>query len=270
MSFWVCCNSCYLPASDDRKLAVTTCGHIICSVCFRKGKQGICLICSAKCKMSLLSDKSSPEVKALFFDINVVAAGHLKEISKVLVFQARHKKRLLNYYQQKNEKQKEVLVKMEQEMQHMTKQLFEQNTYITKIEKSLQHQRVSVSEMSHSSYTPHGNMSALQIPYCSPASLSRHSSMSSIAENTALDDGSLFKKVSLNTSRSPKTVSRLSLISAPQDGHMGTIPHRMSSSKISAQDSIKKLSVKGCEVGAGTSYSLSSRWMSPIFKPPSF
>ncbi|XP_068596759.1 probable E3 SUMO-protein ligase RNF212 [Brachionichthys hirsutus] len=232
MSFWVCCNSCYLSASVDRKLAVTTCGHIICNVCFKKGKQGFCLICSAKCKVSPLSDKSSSEVKALFSDINVVAAGHLKEISKVLVFQARHRKRLLNYYQQKNEKQKEVLIKMEQQMQHMRKKLIEQSAYITKIEKSLQHQSAkvsSMSEMSHSYHTPQGHKSVLQIPYYSPTSLSRHSSMASVTENAAVDERSLFK--------TPNTVPRVSLICAPQDGQMGIVPHRMSGSKILVQDS---------------------------------
>ncbi|TNN75861.1 Transmembrane emp24 domain-containing protein 11 [Liparis tanakae] len=39
MSYWICCNSCFLSPSADRKLAVTTCGHVICSVCYGKVKR---------------------------------------------------------------------------------------------------------------------------------------------------------------------------------------------------------------------------------------
>ncbi|KAJ0002875.1 hypothetical protein NQD34_008024 [Periophthalmus magnuspinnatus] len=124
MSFWICCNSCFHSPGSDRKLALTTCGHLICSVCFQKGAQGICQICSAKCQVSPLSDKSSSEVKALFSDINSVASKHLTEISKVIMFQARHQKRLLTYYQQKNEKLEQTLVKMKQEMQQMMKYVY--------------------------------------------------------------------------------------------------------------------------------------------------
>ncbi|KAJ8382477.1 hypothetical protein SKAU_G00032550 [Synaphobranchus kaupii] len=63
MPNWICCNSCFHPPAADRRLAVTTCGHIICQNCFQKGKQGECLICKAQCQVSPLTDKSGPEVK---------------------------------------------------------------------------------------------------------------------------------------------------------------------------------------------------------------
>uniref|UniRef100_A0A3Q2P215 GOLD domain-containing protein n=1 Tax=Fundulus heteroclitus TaxID=8078 RepID=A0A3Q2P215_FUNHE len=34
MSHWVCCNSCFLSQSPERKLAVTSCGHVVCSSAF--------------------------------------------------------------------------------------------------------------------------------------------------------------------------------------------------------------------------------------------
>ncbi|XP_068450070.1 probable E3 SUMO-protein ligase RNF212 isoform X2 [Clinocottus analis] len=215
MSYWVCCNSCFLSPSADRKLAVTTCGHVICSVCYQKGKPGKCLICSSKCQVSALSDKSSSDVKALFSDINSVATKNIAEISKVIMFQARHQKRLLTYYQQRNENLEEVLVKMKQEMQQMAKKLNEQSAYISQLENSLQHQSAkgsSVPQMSHSSYSQHGQKSVLQIPYQTPVTLSRHSSTTNITENMDMDERSLFRK--------PNTVPRLSLISPPQDGRM--------------------------------------------------
>ncbi|KAF6715263.1 putative E3 SUMO-protein ligase RNF212 [Oryzias melastigma] len=101
MSFWVYCNSCFLSAGADRQLAVTTCGHVICSVCYQKGKQGNCAICSSQCQISPLSDKSSSEVKALFSDINAVTTKHLTEISKVISFQSRHQRKLLTHYKKR-------------------------------------------------------------------------------------------------------------------------------------------------------------------------
>ncbi|PWA18703.1 hypothetical protein CCH79_00005513, partial [Gambusia affinis] len=145
MSYWVCCNSCFLCPSPERKLAVTSCGHVICSACYHKGSHGRCLICSSQCQVSPLSDKSSSDVKALFSDIGVVATRHLAEISKVVAFQARHQKRLLNYYKQKNHKLEDMLVSIKQEMQQMGKKLNDQRAYIAKLENSLQHHSASDS-----------------------------------------------------------------------------------------------------------------------------
>uniref|UniRef100_A0A8C7ZAQ7 Ring finger protein 212 n=1 Tax=Oryzias sinensis TaxID=183150 RepID=A0A8C7ZAQ7_9TELE len=158
MSFWVYCNSCFLSAAADRQLAVTTCGHVICSVCYQKGKQKNCLICSSQCQISPLSDKSSSEVKTLFSDINVVTTKHLTEISKVISFQSRHQRKLLTHYKKRNEKLEETFVKMKQEMQNMARKLNEQSVYIAKMEKSLQHQSAMappVSQMSRASYSAH-------------------------------------------------------------------------------------------------------------------
>ncbi|CAK6971695.1 LOW QUALITY PROTEIN: probable E3 SUMO-protein ligase RNF212 [Scomber scombrus] len=266
MSYWICCNSCFLPPSADCRLAVTSCGHVICSVCYQKGKQGNCLICEAKCQVSPLSDKSSSEVKALFSDISLVANKHFTEINKVIMFQARHQKRLLSHYQKRNEKLEDVIVKMKQEMQQMTKKLNEQSAYITKLENSLQHQSAkasSVSQMSHSSHTPQGHKTVLQIPYNSPISLSRHSSTTNVAENMEVDERSLFRKTN--------TVPRLSLISPPQDGRMGTIPHRSSNQNTPANNSARSATVsrfQGMPMTPEMSYGQSSGWKSPIFKPP--
>ncbi|XP_068563018.1 probable E3 SUMO-protein ligase RNF212 isoform X2 [Cebidichthys violaceus] len=239
MSSWVCCNSCFLSPSADRQLAVTTCGHVICSVCYQKGKPGKCLICSAKCQVSSLSDKSSAEVKALFSDINSVATKHMTEISKVITFQARHQKRLLTYYQQRNENLEEILVKMKQDMQQMAKKLHEQSAYISTLENSLQHQSAKVSlapQVSRSSYTPHGQKSVLQIQYNSPMSLSRHPSATNINDNMDVDERSLFRK--------PNNVPRLSLISPPQDGRMGTVPHRSANHSMLLNRSARSATVR--------------------------
>ncbi|XP_040904273.1 probable E3 SUMO-protein ligase RNF212 [Toxotes jaculatrix] len=267
MSYWICCNLCFLPPGADRKLAVTTCGHIICCVCYQKGKQDRCLICNSKCQVSPLSDKSSSEVKALFSDISVVATKHFTEVSKVIMFQARHQKRLLTHYQQRNEKLEAVLVKMQQEMQQMTKKLNEQSACISKLENCLRHQSVrasSVPQMSHNPHTPHGHKPVLQIPYNSPMALSRHSSATNITENMEVDERKHFRK--------PNTVPRLSLLSPPQDGRMGIIPHRSSSRNTLTNHSARSATVsrfQGATMTPDISYSQSPGWKSPIFKPPS-
>ncbi|XP_041653899.1 probable E3 SUMO-protein ligase RNF212 isoform X2 [Cheilinus undulatus] len=265
MSYWICCNSCFLPPSAERKLAVTTCGHIICSVCFQKASQGKCLICNAKCQISPLSDKSSSEVKALFSDISAVATKHLGEIGKVMTFQTRHQKRLLTHYKQRNEKLEGVYVKMKQEMQQMAKKLNEQSAYIAKLENSLQHHRAKVSsvpQMSHSAQTPQRHKPVLQIPYNSPMSLSRHSSVVNVTENMEVD----------NVFRKPNTAPRLSLISPPKDGRIGTVSHRSSDQITLANHSVFSATASrlhGAPATPDVSYSQGSGWTSSIFKPPS-
>ncbi|XP_069576154.1 probable E3 SUMO-protein ligase RNF212 [Brachyistius frenatus] len=269
MSHWVCCNSCFLSPSAERKLAVTTCGHIVCSVCYQKGQQGKCLICSASCQISALSDKSGSDVKALFSDINVVANKHFAEISKVVMFQARHQKRLLTYYQQRNEKLEEAYVKVKQEVQQMIKQLNEQSVYITKLENSLQSAKAS-SQVNHGSHAPRGHKPVLQIPYKSPVSLLRRSSASNrqrecwSGESMEVDEGILFRK--------PNSAHRGSFINPAQDGRMATVPHRLSNQNTSANHLARSAPVsrfQGAPLTPDITYGRTSGWKSPLFKPPS-
>ncbi|XP_030001977.1 putative E3 SUMO-protein ligase RNF212 [Sphaeramia orbicularis] len=274
MSYWICCSSCFHSADAERKLALTTCGHIICSLCYQKGIQGQCLICNTKCQVSLLSDKSSSEVKALFCDITSVATKHFTEISKVIMFQARHQKRLLSYYQQRNEKLEQTLVKMKQEMQQMMMKLNEQSTYITKLENSLQHQSAKTSslhQMNHCTPPPHGHKPVLQIAYNSPMSHSRHPSSANVTKDLEVDERSLFKKVSSVPVFQP-SVPRLLLTSPPQDGRMGTVPHRRTNQNLLASHSACSATVSRFQATPATpdlSFGHSSGWKSPIFKPPS-
>lgn len=263
MSYWICCNSCFHSPSTDRKLAVTSCGHLICNVCYQKGTQGICLICSAKCQLSPLSDKSSSEVKMLFSDINTLASKHFTEISKVLMFQARHQKKLQSYYQQKNEKLEQTVVKMKQEMQQMIKKLNEQSAYIKKLENSLQHQsaKTSVAQKNHSSHTPRGHQSVLQIPFNSPLSVSRQSSSANLVESMEMDEANLFRK--------PSNPLRLTLPSPALEGRMGTVPHRMTSQNILPSHSVSSATISRLAPSPEMSFSPSMGWRSPIFKPPS-
>ncbi|XP_077387443.1 putative E3 SUMO-protein ligase RNF212 [Festucalex cinctus] len=261
MSHWVCCNACFLPPSSERRMALTSCAHIICSVCYHKGKQGKCLICNDKCQVSPLTDQSRPEMKALFSNINSVANKHLSEIIKVQMFQANHAKSLLEHYQKRNEKMEEGWLKMKQEMQQMATKLNEQSAYIAKLEYSLQRLKSSsMSQMSHSSQSLHGQQ-ALQIPFHSPVPLSRHSSSSNIVINMDVDER-------LNIFQKPSSVHRLSPMSPSHDGRMRKTPHRKSSQV--ANHSIYSATVRRCPRTPTTPsvpFGQTSTWNSPIFQP---
>nr|XP_061793316.1 probable E3 SUMO-protein ligase RNF212 [Nerophis lumbriciformis] len=154
MTNWVCCNVCFHPPSAQIRLAITSCGHVFCSKCAYRGKQGKCLVCNEKCQISALSDKTPPDVKTLFFDIDHTTNEHLLEIVKVLRFQARHSKRLLTHYRERNEKLEEGWLKMKQENQQMANQLKEQHAYISELKHSLQ--SLKASSMGHGSQGAHG------------------------------------------------------------------------------------------------------------------
>ncbi|XP_027010351.1 probable E3 SUMO-protein ligase RNF212 isoform X1 [Tachysurus fulvidraco] len=286
MSQWICCNSCFKSPGPDIHLALTNCGHIVCNICFQKGKEGECLICKAKCQLSLLSDKSSSEVRALFSDISSTAIKYFSEISKVLQFQARHQKRLLAYYQQKSEKMKEALIKMQQEMKQMSKKMTEQKAYISKLELALQQQgsRVglqSVRDLHASScfksgYSTSPTSSApivRKIPYSSPVCLSRQASSTSLAENMDIDSRAFSSKPSMSGS-----VSRLCLISPPQDGRIGTIPHRTASQSTMGSHAIQSANVSRVLSGSLKEPMLTSSnnmlycrekpWETPAFRMP--
>ncbi|XP_014831899.1 PREDICTED: probable E3 SUMO-protein ligase RNF212 isoform X3 [Poecilia mexicana] len=260
MSYWVCCNCCFLSPSPERKLAVTSCGHVICSVCYQKGSHGRCLICSSQCQVSPLSDKSSSDVKALFSDIGVVATRHLTEISKVVAFQARHQKRLLSYYKQKNHKLEDMLATIKQEMQQMGKKLNDQRAYIAKLENSLQHHSLKApSQTSSSPHTPHGNV--LQIPYESPVFVPRHASASSISQSLELDDRSLFRK--------PISAPRLSVMAALPEGRSGPATHRSYSQNPLTSHSTHSATVSRFSPSTPESYGQSSAWKSPQLRASS-
>ncbi|XP_016103185.1 probable E3 SUMO-protein ligase RNF212 isoform X2 [Sinocyclocheilus grahami] len=191
MSHWICCNSCFVSPGPERQLAVTNCGHIICNVCFQRGKQGVCLICKAACQISPLSDK-------------------------VLQFQARHQKRLLAHYQQKIERMKEDGLKMQQEMQKMSTKISEQNAYISKLEMTVQNQSsrlVLQSNRDLQSASQRQASPVTKIPYSSPLSMSRSLSSASLADSIEIN--------SRGHSHKPELLSRICLRSSPKDCRIG-------------------------------------------------
>ncbi|XP_053735520.1 LOW QUALITY PROTEIN: probable E3 SUMO-protein ligase RNF212 [Synchiropus splendidus] len=263
MAHWICCNSCFVFPSNERRLAITSCGHVVCNACHQRSKPGECLICNTSCQISPLSNKSCAEVKALFTDVGLTAKKYVTEINKVLMFQARHHKRLLTHYKQKSEK-------LEQEMQQMTKKMNEQSSYISKLEYSLQHQSAKTSSMPPMNFSGRTPRNSVLQP------LSRHPSTHNIME--IVDGSSMFRKASPLIQ--PITSSRLSLISSPLLAQMGA-PHKASAaahphrplSQNSLANTTRSATVSSCHGTPVTpglcldSFGRMSGWESPIFNP---
>ncbi|XP_077091865.1 putative E3 SUMO-protein ligase RNF212 isoform X1 [Siphateles boraxobius] len=275
MSHWICCNSCFMSPGPERQLAVTNCGHIICNVCFQRGNQGVCLICKSKCQISPLSDKSSSEVQELFSDINAVEAKYFSDISKVLQFQARHQKRLLAHYQQKIERMKENELKMQQEMQKMSKKISEQNAYISKLEMTVQNQSSRLALQSNrelQSASQRQASSVTKVPYSSPLLMSRSLSSASLADSIEIDSRGLSHKTD--------ALSRICLRSSPQNCRIGSVPHRASSQSSMGSHSAPFSATVSREFSSGLrepamtpshniAYRRESSWETPVFKLPS-
>ncbi|XP_048827581.1 probable E3 SUMO-protein ligase RNF212 isoform X3 [Brienomyrus brachyistius] len=223
MPSWVCCNSCFLPPAADLKLAISTCGHTVCSTCFQKGKKGECLICKAQCQVTPLSHKSSSEVKALFSDISVVATNYFSEISKVLQFQTRHRKRLLAHYQKRIAKLEEHMCMIKKEMQEMNKKMAEQKAYIAKLENALKHQSAKAAAQLQQTSQPalKKTSTVLQLPYAPLTSQSRPAPSPCSAQPMEVDGQDSFRK--------PETAGQFSRLSLIGPASYGTIHCRSSS-----------------------------------------
>ncbi|XP_048032670.1 probable E3 SUMO-protein ligase RNF212 isoform X1 [Megalobrama amblycephala] len=274
MSHWICCNSCFMSPGPERHLAVTNCCHIICNVCFQRGNQGVCLICKAKCQISPLSDKSSSEVQELFTDISAVAVKYFSEISKVLQFQARHQKRLLAHYQQKTERMKENGLKMQQEMEKMSKKISEQNAYISKLEMTVQNQSSRLALQSNRDLQPGSQRQASSVTKVptSPLSMSRSLSSASLADSVEINSRGLSHK--------PDVLSRICLRSSQQNCHIGSVPHRASSQSTMGSHSATFSATVSRDFSSGllepamspshnVAYHRDSAWETPVFKLPS-
>ncbi|XP_039521491.1 probable E3 SUMO-protein ligase RNF212 isoform X6 [Pimephales promelas] len=274
MSHWICCNSCFMSPGNERQLAVTSCGHIICNVCFQRGNQGVCLICKANCQISALSDKSSSEVQDFFLDINAVAVKYFSDISKVLQFQATHQKRLLAHYQQKIERMKEDELKIQQEMQKMAKKISEQNAYISKLEMTVQNQSSRLAFQSNRdlpSASQRQASSVTKVPYSSPLLMSRSISSASLADSIKIDSRGLSHKTD--------ALSRICLRSSPQNCRIGSVHHRASSQSSMGSHSapfsatVREFSSGLREPAMSPSHNMAYRressWETPVFKLPS-
>ncbi|KAM4022416.1 LOW QUALITY PROTEIN: putative E3 SUMO-protein ligase RNF212 [Anomaloglossus baeobatrachus] len=99
MNELVRCNMCFQqPGRKDPRFSITSCGHVFCEQCLRKGNNENCSVCKAPCRTILLPNETDPDIKMLFMDVNVLCKKFLTEFTQVVEFQDSHRQRLLTHY----------------------------------------------------------------------------------------------------------------------------------------------------------------------------
>ncbi|XP_043825445.1 probable E3 SUMO-protein ligase RNF212 [Dromiciops gliroides] len=217
MAVRVFCNRCFQPPGrSSSEFSLTSCGHVFCHRCLqlgkagekREGKKDECLICSTPCRMILLSKQTDFNIQAFFMEIDGLCKKYSKETSQILEFQEKHRRRLLTFYREKISKLEESLKTLTQQIQQIQSKRPSQQTVQLSVSKPV---KTSIS-------TP----SPKPVGYSSYSFLPAYSLTSQIVESMDVD-------LSPSPVRKPETAAgpaRLSLISPPQDGRMGSISYR--------------------------------------------
>ncbi|XP_010223945.1 PREDICTED: probable E3 SUMO-protein ligase RNF212 [Tinamus guttatus] len=211
MAVPVFCNACFCePSQAAPRFSLTSCGHVMCELCLQKGKKDECLICRTPCRTLLLSKQTNPDIQSLFMGLDVLCNQYSKEITQISEFQEKHRRHLIAY-------QKQKILKLEESLKKATQQLHQ-------IQRMKPPQQITPQAFSSTSRNPLSFPSKKQNGYSSYSLHPSHASTSEIRESMEIDPVPL-------PIRKPETVTgptRLSLISPPQGGRMGSVSYRSS------------------------------------------
>uniref|UniRef100_K7E2A0 Probable E3 SUMO-protein ligase RNF212 n=1 Tax=Monodelphis domestica TaxID=13616 RepID=K7E2A0_MONDO len=209
MAVRVFCNRCFQPPGRfSSQFSLTSCGHVFCHLCLQRGKKEECLICSTPCRTILLSKQTDFNIQAFFMGIDGLCKKYSKETSQISEFQEKHRRRLLTFYREKISKLEESLKTLTQQIQQIQSKRPSQQTVQLPVSKTVK----------SSVLTP----SAKPVGYSSYSFLPAYSSASQIVESMDVDlSPSLMTKPEVAAGP-----ARLSLISPPQDGRMGSVSYR--------------------------------------------
>ncbi|XP_010016918.1 PREDICTED: probable E3 SUMO-protein ligase RNF212, partial [Nestor notabilis] len=263
MSVPIFCNVCFCePCKTAPQFSLTSCGHVICEICLQKGKKDECLICRTPCRTLVLSKQTSPDIQSLFMGIDTLCKKYSKEITQISEFQEKHRKHLLAYHRQKT-------VKLEESLQKVTQQIH----HLQRMKTPEQSTQLPYSSTSRNQFY---NPSRKQNGYSSCSLHPRHPSTSDILEPMEIDPiASPMRKP-----ETPTGPTRLSLITPPQDGRMGSISYRSSQSSgvMSSQNSGAgstrstpiRLPHSGCSLtpSSGSQSSRMGSWAISDFRTP--
>ncbi|XP_029805590.1 probable E3 SUMO-protein ligase RNF212 isoform X1 [Suricata suricatta] len=201
MASWVFCNCCFRPPHRTSCFSLTNCGHVYCDVCLGKGRKGECLICKVPCHTLLLSEHMDADIRALFLGIDGLCRKYSRETSQVSEFQEKHRKRLLAFYREK----------------------------ISKLEECLRRSGLQTEQLRSTRLSQQTTFSTMKTPVLTPSAkpggrtpLPHRSATSDRVEAMQVDPAP-------SPARKPEVSAgpaRISLISPPQDGHMGGVAHR--------------------------------------------
>ncbi|KAK2539084.1 Rnf212, partial [Columba guinea] len=255
MAFQVFCNVCLCePHKPTPRFSLTSCGHVICEICLQKGngswwpsplcqqkkfssirrtggdvvnllcivcKKDECLICRTPCRTLFLS-------------------------KQVAEFQEKHRKHLLAYHRQKT-------MKLEESLKEVTQQLHQMQCMKPP-------EQTPQLPFSSTSRNPHSIPSRKQNGYSSYSLHPSHPSTSEITTSIDITYGLVcvihlilkdtywshscfsalaIKGISEDQPDTPTGPTRLSLITPPRDGRMGSVSYRSSQSSgiMSSQNS---------------------------------
>ncbi|XP_077737760.1 putative E3 SUMO-protein ligase RNF212 isoform X2 [Canis aureus] len=200
MAGWVFCNRCFQPPPRASRFSLTNCGHVYCDVCLRKGGKDECLICKVPCRTLLLSKHTDVDIQALFMGIDGLCKKYSRETSQVSEFQEKHRRRLLAFYREK----------------------------IAKLEESLQKSVLRMEQLQSMRLSQEPVLGAMKTPVSTPSAkpaghllLRLESSASDRVESMQVDG-------TPSPTRKPEVAAgpaRISLISPPQHGRMGSVSH---------------------------------------------
>ncbi|XP_066089206.1 probable E3 SUMO-protein ligase RNF212 [Saccopteryx bilineata] len=207
MASWVFCNRCFQPPCRTSRFSLTSCGHVYCEHCLSKGKKDECLICKVSCHTVLLSRQTEASIQELFLGIDSLCKKYSRETSQISEFQEKHRKRLLAFYREK----------------------------ITRLEESLRKSALQVEQLQSMRSSQHATLGLMRSPVSTPSATPSgrlRLPLSSLAWELVAVLGSIHRvepmDVDLTPSpmRRPELVAgppRISLISPPQGGRMGSV-----------------------------------------------
>uniref|UniRef100_A0A667GQ40 Ring finger protein 212 n=1 Tax=Lynx canadensis TaxID=61383 RepID=A0A667GQ40_LYNCA len=164
-------------------------------------RKGECLICKVPCRTLLLSEHTDADIRALFVGIDDLCRKYSKETFQVSEFQEKHRRRLLAFYREKIAKLEESLRKSVLRLEQLQGVRLSQQTAFSTI-------KTPVSTAP--SARPGGH---LRPP---------DSSASNRVESMQVD-------LTPSPARKPEVTAgpaRISLISPPHDGRMGSVARR--------------------------------------------
>ncbi|XP_062068982.1 probable E3 SUMO-protein ligase RNF212 isoform X5 [Lepus europaeus] len=203
MAGWVFCNRCFQPPRSKSRFSLTNCGHVYCDGCRGQGKKDECLICKVPCRTVFLSKNTDAEIQAFFMGIDSLCRKYSQETSQISEFQEKHRRRLLAFYREKISKLEESLRKLVLQIEQLQSVRSSQQTAFGTV-------RTSVPP------APARPRGCLLLP--------TGSSAPDRVESMEVDlTPSPVRRPQPEVAAGP---TRMSLISPPQDGRMGSVSYR--------------------------------------------
>ncbi|XP_008567509.1 PREDICTED: probable E3 SUMO-protein ligase RNF212 [Galeopterus variegatus] len=164
------------------------------------GKKDECLICKVPCRTVLLSKHTSSEIQAFFMGIDDLCKKYSRETSQISEFQEKHRKRLLAFYREK----------------------------ISTLEESLRTSRLQMEELQSMRSSQQAAFSTIRHSVSTPSAKPGGrlwQPLSSVGPDRV---ESMDVDLPAFLARRPEIATgptRISLISPPQDGRMGSVSH---------------------------------------------